>query len=177
MFYVVKDRLRELWWSHHLPCGQQYNLGVSKLATPLNHLLAQPKKPDTAASPSAGRHITASSLHQPTYQALQNFSTHSKPFKYQNKTLLFLIHLSVTAFPWYYFLPNHRKLGFDIKIWPFQYLCLFWLLPKTPRVWPWEDWQPDEWHGPEIRWGHQGLYNWQYLFTIPIQCQYLFLHF
>ena len=44
MFYVVKDRSRELWWSHHLPCGQQYNLGVSKLATPLNHLLAQPKK-------------------------------------------------------------------------------------------------------------------------------------
>ena len=37
-------------------------------------------------------------------------------------------------------------------------VCFGW----NPVVWPWGDWQLDEWREPEIRWGHQGLYIWQY---------------
>ena len=53
-----------------LPCGQQYNLGVSKLATPLNHLLTDCKKPRRCSISICWKTYHRITAAAPTYQAL-----------------------------------------------------------------------------------------------------------
>ena len=53
-----------------LPCGQQYNLGVSKLATPLNHLLTDCKKPRRCSISICWKTYHRITATAPTYQAL-----------------------------------------------------------------------------------------------------------